>query len=171
MNIAAIARLFDAPTTWPPLPPWWLVSSTDVAAFLNVSPKTLHVWRVRGFGPPVFPPMYHRPTQGQPLYYQYGLLRAWVAERLGLQFDDADQCEAYLAEHASFIATAKGSLDDKIDFFEKMYRSDRQRIRAGQSPQRFAAELIEALDLYYARQPKRQSTIQPLQVPFIGTTT
>ena len=155
MNIAAIARLFDAPTTWPPLPPWWLVSSTDVAAFLNVSPKTLHVWRVRGFGPPVFPPMYHRPTQGAPLYYEYSHLRAWVAERLGLQFDYGDQCEAYLAEHASFIATAKGSLDDKIDFFEKTYRSDRQRIRAGKEPERFATSLIEAVDLYYARQPRR----------------
>lgn len=154
MNIAAIARLFDAPTTWPPLPPWWLVSSTDVAAFLNVSPKTLHVWRVRGFGPPVFPPMYHRPTQGAPLYYQYGLLRAWVAERLGLQFDYTDQCEAYLAEHASFIATAKGSLPDKIEFFEKMYRTDRQHMRAGQEPKRFEQELIEHVDHYYARQPR-----------------
>ena len=154
MNIAAIARLFDAPTTWPRLPPWWLVSSTDVAAFLNVSPKTLHVWRVRGFGPPVFPPMYHRPTQGQPLYYRYGLLRAWVAERLGLQFNYADQCEAYLAEHASFIATAKGRLVDKIEFFERMYRADRERIRSAKEPQRFATNLIEAVDLYYARQPK-----------------
>ncbi len=78
-----------------------------------------------------------------------------MAERLGLQFTYADQCEAYLAEHASFIANAKGPLPDKIEFFEKFYRSDRQRIRAGRAPYRFTASVIERVDLYYARQPRR----------------
>jgi hypothetical protein len=154
MNIAPIAKLFEIPTHWPPLPPWWLVSSTDVAAFLNISPKTLHTWRVRSFGPPVFPPMYHRPTQGMPLYYQYGHLRAWVAERLGLVYDYTQQCEAYLAEHAGFIAKAKGSMRDKIDAFESFYRSDRQKLRAGRAPTYFETRMIEEIDLYYARQPK-----------------
>ena len=66
-------------------------------------------------------------------------------------------CCWYLAEHARFIATAKGSLADKIHLFEKVYRADRQRIRAGQTPQRFAATMIEQADLYYARQPRRVS--------------
>lgn len=84
MNENPSAKLFKEPANWPLIPPWWLVSSTDAAALLNVKPATLHSWRARNQGPKPFPPMYLRPTQGRPFYYQYGALRSWSVSKLGM---------------------------------------------------------------------------------------
>lgn len=76
MNVSVGASLFRDTSHWPVIPPWWLLSSPQAAALINVTSATLHVWRVKGKGPPIVPPMYLKPTQGDPVFYQYGAMRS-----------------------------------------------------------------------------------------------
>ena len=58
------ANLYKDAARWPVMPPWWLLSSPQAAALINVTPATLHMWRTRGEGPPAVPPLFLKPAQG-----------------------------------------------------------------------------------------------------------
>ena len=126
MNENPAGKLFKEPAIWPTIPPWWLLSSTDAAALLNVKPATLHSWRIRGHGPAPYPPMYLKPTQGRPLYYQYGALRSWAAIRLGMAYSFEDQCMDFFRETLPMLAEGTGSIDSRVALFEKLFQDDRQ---------------------------------------------
>ena len=92
------ANLYKDAASWPVIPPWWLLSSTQAAALINVTPATLHYWRTRGEGPATVPTLFLRPTQGDPIFYVYAVLRSWAAERVGIQYSFEDQCSDYFLE-------------------------------------------------------------------------
>jgi hypothetical protein len=147
-------KLFKEPAIWPQIPPWWLISSTDAAALLNVKPATLHSWRIRGQGPKPYPPMYFRPTQGRPLYYQYGSLRTWAASRLGMAYPFDDQCMDFFREALPLLVGGTGGISGRIAFFEKQFLEERQTALRGKGSCIFELEKIHDLDVYYSRQPK-----------------
>jgi len=148
-------KLFKEPATWPIIPPWWVVSSTDAAALLNVKPATLHSWRIRGHGPTAYPPIYLRPTQGKPLFYQYGTLRSWAATRLGMAYPFWDQCMDFFRETFSPLAGGSGGLEGRIELFEEQFLKDRETTMNGRSPYMIEVGHIHELDVYYSRQPRR----------------
>jgi hypothetical protein len=155
MNGNPSAKLFKDPANWPIIPPWWLVSSTDAAALLNIKPATLHSWRARDQGPKPYPPMYLRPTQGRPLYYQYGTLRAWAASKLGMAYQFDDQCMDFFREVFLTLADGTGGVRGRIPVFERQFAEDRKRLLRGENPYAIQPERIHELDVYHSRQPQR----------------
>lgn len=155
MNGNPSAKLFKEPANWPLIPPWWLVSSTDAAALLNIKPATLHSWRARDQGPKPYPPMYIRPTQGRPLYYQYGALRTWAANTLGMAYQFEDQCMDFFREVCPIFYEGTGSIQSRIDVFERQFAQDRARVLRGDTPALIQVERIHDLDVYRSRQPRR----------------
>lgn len=155
MNPLPAAKLFKEPAQWPLIPPWWLVPSTAAAALLNVKPATLISWRIRGYGPPPYPPMYLKPTQGRPLYYQYGELRSWAANALGMAYSFEDQCTDFFTEVLPVLNHGTGSLEGRIRTFERQYLDDRGRLLRGAGGNSIKAAHIHALDAFFERQPKR----------------
>lgn len=161
MNEQPAAKLFKEPASWPLIPPWWLLSSTESAALLNVKPATLHSWRIRGYGPPPYPPMYLKPTQGNPLYYQYGALRSWAASKLGLSYSFEDQCDSFLSEIAPVLIRGAGSLQVRMDLFQEIFEEKRQWVLEGGESGMISTNHIQSLDVYYSRQPKPRGKRPP----------
>ena len=153
MNENPAGKLFKEPAIWPSVAPWWLVSSTEAAALLNVRPTTLHTWRVRGFGPPVFPPMYIWPTQGNPLYYQFGALRTWAASKLGMAYPYDDQCFDFFRKFCEPLASGSGSTAARIAVFETMFKDERSKAQSGKPTTMLPLATVHELDLGYSRQP------------------
>jgi len=154
MNENPAAKLFKEPAIWPCMAPWWLIPSTDAAALLNVKPATLHTWRVRGYGPPVFPPMYVRPTQGNPLYYQFGALRAWAASKLGMAYTYEDQCIDFLAIYYPSFPRSPYHIEPLIHLFQTWLEADRRRAQQGKPLRSMKLSMIHELDPGYSRQPR-----------------
>lgn len=155
MNEKSTGKLFKEPAIWPLIPPWWLLSSTDAAALLNIKPATLHSWRIRGHGPVPYPPMYLKPTQGRPLYYQYGALRSWAATRLGMAYSLEDQCVDFFEEVFPYVIEGTGSLKGRIEVFEKCFLRERKAVLNGNASGAIKLEHLHECDTYYARQPRR----------------
>ena len=153
MNETPAAKLFKEPGIWPNLAPWWLVSSTEAAALLNVKPAALHTWRFRGFGPPVFPPMYVRPTQGCPLYFQYGALRAWAASRIGIAYEFDDQCMDFFRRNVPQLVDGTGSVEARIQLFNNLFQEERRSAQTGKKATFMPLNIIQDLDLGFSRQP------------------
>jgi hypothetical protein len=154
MNENPSAKLFKEPAIWPNMAPWWLVASTEAAALLNVNPTTLHTWRTRGYGPPVVPPMYVRPTAGKPLYYQYGALRTWAASKLGMAYSFDDQCIDFFERNQRHILSCFKGLTPRVEVFEDLFLGDRENMLKGLPPRFFKAHEVHELDISYSRQPK-----------------
>jgi hypothetical protein len=154
MNETPAAKLFKEPAIWPSMAPWWLLPSTEAAALLNVKPATLHTWRVRGYGPPVFPPMYVRPTQGNPLYYQFGALRNWAASKLGMAFPYDDQCFDFFRKYCPQLVSGTGGVEGRIKIFNRMFEEERRNAQQGRETIRLSLGIVQELDLGFSRQPK-----------------
>lgn len=148
-------KLFKEPAIWPRIPPWWLVSSTDAAALLNVKPAKLHSWRIRGHGPHPYPPMYLRATQGRPLYYLYAALRSWAAIRLGMAYSFEDQCMDFFRETLPMLAEGTGGIEGRIEIFDKQFLEERKTALSGKSVRMLRLEHVHELDVYHSRQPRR----------------
>src|SRR6056297_1807130 len=95
MKTNLATSVFEETATWPSIPPWWLLSSPQVAAILDLTPATLHIWRTNGKGPKFIPPMCLKRRQGDPVYYQYSTLRTWAAHRVGLILGFEEQVEDF----------------------------------------------------------------------------
>ncbi|NIZ63371.1 hypothetical protein DL239_20605 [Sedimentitalea sp. CY04] len=153
------ANLFKEPAKWPRIPPWWLLSSPTAAALLNVTPATLHNWRVRGEGPAAVPPMYLKPTQGDPIYYQFGVVRSWAAERLGLSYSIEDQCHDFYSPLIPPFADSERTIDDLAIKFDNIIAGERTRAKTGKPTLYIPLERLEEMDIYYSKQPR---TLQPI---------
>ncbi|GGD19469.1 hypothetical protein GCM10011358_00060 [Sinisalibacter lacisalsi] len=164
MNTLPAAKLFKEPANWPLMPPWWLLSSTDAAALLNIKPATLHSWRIRGHGPRAYPPMYLRPTQGRPLYYQYGTLRGWAAAALGMGYEIEDQCIDFFHSVFPVLAEGSGTIAGRIRVFEDQFQQDREKVLRGQTGNMIDRGHVHQLDIYRERQPTRIG-----KAPLIGS--
>lgn len=154
------ANLFKEPANWPLIPPWWLISSPQAAALLNVTSATLHNWRIRGEGPAAVPPMYLKPTQGDPIYYLYGFVRSWAAERLGLTYSIEDQCRDFFNGTEPRLNDGETTWQGRARSFDLLFHDDHRRVRSGQNPEYIPFELVQDMDLYYSRQPKQ---IRPIR--------
>ncbi|WP_420557658.1 hypothetical protein [Roseovarius sp.] len=154
MNKHIGASLFKDTSTWPVIPPWWLLSSPQAAALLNVTSATLQVWRVKDLGPPIVPPMYLKATQGDPVFYQYGALRTWVAQRVGLHLDFEEQVRDFFQAVAPSLIFGHGTLSAKIQFFDQQFGKNRKRIQRGDDPLLISKECTLNMDAFFSRQPK-----------------
>lgn len=148
------ANLYKAAARWPVIPPWWLLSSPQAAALINVTPATLHYWRTRGEGPATVLPLFLKPAQGDPVFHMYGTLRSWAAERVGLEYHFEDQCRDYFGVDCPVLLAGVGSLVARAREFDRLYEASRQRVRQGEDPHWLGLPIIHRLDPYYARQPK-----------------
>ncbi|MCR9272543.1 MULTISPECIES: DNA-binding protein [Mameliella] len=153
MSVKTGQKLFENPTKWPLLPPWWLLPRPQAAALLNVTSATMRNWRIRGEGPPQVPPMYLRPTQGDPAYYRYADIREWAASRVGLQYAFEDQCRDFFEQIFPNLAGGTDQMKGRAWTFDRIYREDRDRLRSGRKTWYLSQETIEALDLHFSRQP------------------
>ena len=155
MSVKTGQKLFANSTQWPLLPPWWLLTRPQAAALLNVSSATMRNWHIRGEGPAQVPPMYLRPTQGQPAYYRYADIREWAASRVGLEYSFEDQCQDFFEKTLRGLAHGKDQMNGRTAMFDGFFRKDRNRLKSGKKPELFSSELIEGLDPYFSRQPAR----------------
>lgn len=155
MSKTSGANLFKEPTQWPLLPPWWLLAAPRAAALLNVTSATLQNWRVRGEGPEPVPPMYLKPTQGDPIYYRYADIRSWAASRIGLSYGFDDQCRDFFDEVFPFLNEGIGSSLGRAKTFDDMYTRERATVMSGRAPAHLSLEIVEKLDVYYSRQPQK----------------
>lgn len=153
------ANLFKEPAKWPLIPPWWLVSSPQAAALLNVTPATLHNWRVRGEGPAAVPPMYLKPTQGDPIYYLYGKVRSWTAKRLGLAYTMEDQCRDFFNSTDPHLDTLFSSWRGGAKAFDMFFKADHKSASNGGKPSHISLEQLHEMDAYYSRQPRQWQPI------------
>ena len=149
------ANLFKEPAKWPLIPPWWLVSSPQAAALLNVTPATLHNWRIRGEGPAAVPPMYLKPTQGDPIYYLYGKVRSWAAKRLGLTYAMEDQCRDFFNNTNPHLDTLFSSWRGGAKTFDMFFKADHKSVSNGGNPSHISLEQLHEMDVYYTRQPRQ----------------
>lgn len=148
------ANLYKDSALWPVIPPWWLLSSPQAAALVNTSPATMHCWRTRGEGPAPVAPLFLRPAQGQPVFYLYGTLRSWAAERIGIQYLFEDQCYDFFQERATWLLKGVGSLTARAKTFDSMFETARQNVRLGKPVNLFSATHVIELDSFYATQPR-----------------
>ncbi len=148
------ANLYKDAARWPAIPPWWLLSSPQAAALINVTPATLHYWRTRGEGPTTIPPLFLKPTQGDPAHHVYGTLRSWAAERIGIHYLFSDQCWDYFREDCPMLLKGVGSVAARAREFDKQYELARRDVSLGNKPRWMSASTVHRLDLYYAKQPK-----------------
>jgi hypothetical protein len=146
-------NLFKEPAKWPLIPPWWLLSSPQAAALLNVTSATLHNWRVRGEGVTPIPPMFLKPTQGDPIYYQYGAVRSWAAERIGISYSMDDQCSDFLSRTEPRLKNGSGSWQDRANTFNMLFRESHKGARKGEKTTSLPLDLVRVMDVYYSRQP------------------
>lgn len=163
MSRTSGANLFIEPAQWPLLPPWWLLAAPRAAALLNVTSATLQNWRVRGEGPESVPPMYLKPTQGDPIYYRYADIRAWAATRVGISFSLEDQLDAFLKGEGCPLAKDNSPIRSLARAFDYFIQVDRKRVQLGLGPLFFSGCGPEAilweesylgyLDTYYSKQP------------------
>ncbi|MAP15424.1 MAG: hypothetical protein CMH86_11265 [Oceanibulbus sp.] len=136
------------------MPPWWLLSSPQAAALINVTPATLHIWRTRGEGPATVPPLFLKPAQGDPIFHMYGILRKWAAKRVGLDYQFEDQCWDYFRKDCPMLVDGVGSMAARAREFDRQYEAARQEVGQGDEPRWVSLSTIRRLDPYYARQPK-----------------
>jgi hypothetical protein len=148
------AKLYKDAARWPVMPPWWLLSSPQAAALINVTPATLHYWRTRGEGPATVPSLFLRKTQGDPVFYIYGVLRTWAAERVGIQYNFGDQCSDYFLHGQPHLDTCFSSLAAKASMFDHLHEHARDKIGRGEDPGIVDRETVLSLDAFYAKQPK-----------------
>lgn len=148
------ANLYKDAARWPVIPPWWLLSSPQAAALINVTPATLHYWRTRGEGPTAVAPLFLRPAQGDPIFHQYGTLRAWAAERIGVQYSFEDQCWDYLREDCPMLTRGTGSMARIAGEFDRQYKAARDDVGHGKAPHWLSLSIVHRLDPYYAKQPR-----------------
>lgn len=148
------ANLYKDAALWPVIPPWWLLSSPQAAALINTSPATLHYWRTRGEGPAAVAPLFLRPTQGQPVFYLYGTLRSWAAQRVGIQYLFDDQCYDFLCARAAWLGNGKNVLPLRAKLFDRDFETDRQNLRLGKELRFFSNAHVIELDSFYATQPR-----------------
>lgn len=159
------SNLFKNPTKWPVIPPWWLLSSPQVAALLSVTSATLHNWRVRDEGPDSVPPMYLRKTQGDPVYYMYGAIRMWAAERLGLNYPMEDQSRDFFESVDPNFNSGTGTWRGRANAFNLVFAEAHRDARNGKKSFRFTLEQIQQLDIYYSRQPRQLQPILKAKLP------
>lgn len=98
--------------------------------------------------------MYLRPTQGNPIYYRYANVRAWAATKVGLEYDYADQCEDFVRAVIPKLAKVATNPQAQAANFDLLYKVDHKKVLEGQDPTYFRLEDIEALDVFYAKQPQ-----------------
>ncbi len=153
------ANLYKDAARWPVIPPWWLLSSPQAAALINVTPATLHIWRTRGEGPSTVPPLFLKPTQGDPIFHMYGTLRSWAAERVGVQYSFEDQCWDYFREDCPILSDGVGTMVARAREFDRQYETARQNVGLGDDPRWVSLSTIQRLDPYYAKQPKWRRAI------------
>ncbi len=148
------ANLYKDASLWPVIPPWWLLSSPQAAALINVAPATLQYWRTRGEWPAAVAPMLLKPAQGDPVFFVYGTLRSWAAERVGIKYLFEDQCHDFFAEVMPPMNSTYGSVVARAEMFDRILESGRRHVRLGQPPGLISKERILALEAFFAKQPK-----------------
>jgi hypothetical protein len=147
------ANLYKDAARWPVIPPWWLLSSTQAAALINVTPATLHYWRTRGEGPTTVPSLFLKPTQGDPIFYVYAVLRAWAAEKVGVQYSFEDQCSDFFLEVSPEFEISFTTVKAKAHTFDQLHASSRKKVGKGENPNIVDRATVLRLDPYYAKQP------------------
>lgn len=155
MSVKTGQKLFENPSKWPLLPPWWLLARPQAAALLNVTPATMRNWDIRGEGPAQVPPMYLRPTQGTPAYYRYADIREWAADRIGIQYSFDNQCLDFFEQVFPMLTGGTGLMTARASLFDSFFREDRDALRSGKKLRHLTKETIESLDLHFSRQPVR----------------
>lgn len=153
MKTNLATSVFEETATWPSIPPWWLLSSPQVAAILSLTPATLHIWRTNGKGPKFIPPMCLKRRQGDPVYYQYSALRSWAAQRFGLTLGFEDQVYDFFEQQAGGMKT-HASLKARMDFFDTIFSRNQQKVRNGERPLLVSKDSVLEMDAYFSRQPK-----------------
>lgn len=148
------ANLYAHSPTYPYLPPWCLLSSPQVATLLNVTPETLHSWRVLESGPEPVSTAVIRPTQGNPTYYRLAQVRKWASERIGLSYKIQDQVIDFLLDFFPESFVTKAPLDAQVRLFDDRLDHDRHLHRRGREPEFFELDQILEWDSYISRQPR-----------------
>jgi len=103
--------------------------------------------------------MYLRRTQGDPIYYMYGNVRSWAAQRVGLDYAVNDQCEDFYEEVLPQFSGGEGSWRGKAKTFEMLFEEAHKQVRIGKGSGYFALEKVQQMDLYYSKQPRQ---LQPI---------
>jgi len=81
---------------FPPVPPWFVIDSHQLAALLGVGMQTLCLWRRRGIGPEPEPDGLFREAQGRKKWYRLDRVMAWVDSLHGQSQEPWEYDQAFL---------------------------------------------------------------------------
>jgi len=107
--------------------------------------------------------MYLRKTQGDPIYYRYSDVRAWAATRIGLEYSFKDQCYDFFERVFPTINEVMKTPRGAAKVFDDLFTKERSKVSSAKDPTYLALADVEAMDIYYSRQPKWAKI--PLPVP------
>lgn len=103
--------------------------------------------------------MYLKSTQGDPIYYKYGVVRLWAAELLGLTYSMGDQYRDFFDSTEPLLNDGTGSWQGRAETFDMLFRGDHKKVRNGEKPSYIPLDLLLDMDIYYSRQPRQ---LQPI---------
>jgi len=98
--------------------------------------------------------MYLKSTQGDPVFYKYGFLRTWAAQRIGLELGFEQQVHEFFQAEVPSLSAGHGTLVAKMNVFDDQFAKNRKRIQRGEHPLLISQEQMLAMDTYFSRQPQ-----------------
>ena len=162
---------YDAPN-WPNIPPWWTITSPQVAALLSITPETLHIKRATSAAPKSISASVIKPAQGQPVFFRMGNVRTWVAAKLGVSYTITDQVTDFMMDWFANWQVCEFPLNEQVKHFDMVFGQQQQLFLRGQELEYFDGYLMLEWGDYYAKQPKfigKKSKYWDLQYDLIIT--
>ena len=170
MKKSNFANMHSDTNRWPNIPPWWLLSSPQVATVLGVTTETLHSWRTLGTGPETISTARIRPSQGNPTFYRLAQVKKWATMQIGMPYCASDQVTDFLIGYWSNWHVTHYPLGPQIENFDNMFEQDRNSVRRDKEPKVFDLQEVLGWDNYYSKQPRfRSNKIEIKYYDFFNT--
>ena len=144
---------YNAPY-WPSIPPWWALTSPQVAALLSITPETLHIKRALSMAPQAISASTIKPAQGQPVFFRLAHVRSWVAAKMGVSYTVTDQVTDFLIDFFPNWHVCQFPLDEQVKHFDRVFTHQNRRFLQGEELENFDERLMLDWGDYFAKQPK-----------------
>lgn len=147
-------HIFEQAPNWPSIPPWWTLTSPQVAALLTITPETLHIKRTQGVAPQAISAGAIKPAQGQPVFFRLAHVRAWTVQKMGLSYSVTDQITDFMMDFFPDWHICDFPLDEQVKHFDTIFRKEERLLHFGKALENFDSQLILAWGDHFAKQPK-----------------
>lgn len=147
-------HIFEQAHYWPSIPPWWTLTSPQVAALLSVTPETLHIKKARGAAPQTISAGDIKPEQGQAVFFRLAHVRAWTAQKMGLSYSVTDQITDFLLDFFPDWHVREFPLGEQVKHFDTIFQKEERLLHFGKALENFDSQLILSWGDHFAKQPQ-----------------